>query len=78
MSNHTEWGTAKGALYQVLGGDAARVEWNLGDDIIIEGPYLLGVFNDSGDGVVLEGQAGDILHYVDLLHAHVHHELGES
>ncbi|OOK65387.1 hypothetical protein BZL29_7688 [Mycobacterium kansasii] len=38
--------------------------------------HALGLFNANGDGTVLEGEPGEILNYVDLLHAYVHRELG--
>ena len=81
MSSHYEWGQASTALYHVVTRDSAPEQWNVapaaeesvGDGV--SAPYALGLFTESGDGTVVEGEAGEILDFVDKLHAYAHREL---
>lgn len=85
MSNHYEWGQARTSLYHIVSRDTAPAEWNLPEPDPIEpwsvgvtSPLALGVFNENGDGTVLEGEAGEILDYVDRLYAYAHRELDDQ
>lgn len=82
MSNHYEWGIARDGLYGIVTKESAPEEWNLPEpdpldvfSVGVTAPYALGVFNANGDGTILEGDAGEILDYVDKLHAYTHREL---
>lgn len=82
MSSHYEWGDARAGLYQIVSREAAPEEWDLpapgNHDVFSAGvtaSHALGLFNANGDGTVLEGEPGEILDYVDLLHAYTHREL---
>lgn len=63
---HTD---AKSALYQGLSAVDARAEWGTTE---IAGSHALGLFNEGGDGLIIDGTPEDLLHFVDLLHAHAH------
>jgi len=65
-------GAAAAALYQVCSRQEAATEWN--DDV--EGTHALGLFNDAGDGLIVDGTPEEIIAYVDLMHTHVHRVLG--
>jgi hypothetical protein len=41
-------------------------------------PNALGAYNSDGDGTLLEGKPGEILDYVDRLHAYAHRDLDGS
>ena len=76
MSSHYEWGTARGGLYGFWQNtDLAAHDLQAVDPI--DGPAVLGLFNDNGDGLVLEGTAEEVRGYVDLLHASVHNLLDD-
>lgn len=64
-------GPAAAALYQVCSRSEARAEW--GEEI--EGTHALGLFNDGGEGLIVDGTPEEIVCYVDLLHAYVHRTL---
>lgn len=72
MSNHTEWGHAATALYTLHTSGAAAEE--LGANAPVHGPYVLGLWNEAGDGVALEGTRREILDYLDGVRAHVARE----
>jgi hypothetical protein len=72
MSNHTEFGHAKDALYTLHTGNAAEVEYEL--DEPIHSAYLLGLFNANGDGLALEGTRRELLDYLKLVTAYVERE----
>jgi len=78
MSTHIEYGGVNGAGYGLLPAGKADEQWALGLEVPFESPFVLGLFTDNGDGMILEGDAEDILTYVDALHAHVRRELGAS
>lgn len=63
---HTD---ATSALYQGLSTVEARTEWGTAE--IVES-HALGLFNAGGDGLIIDGSPEDLLHFVDLLHAHAH------
>lgn len=72
MSDHRNaCGPAAAALYQVCSRSEAQAEW--GEDIV--GSHALGLFNDGGEGLILDGTPEDIVRYVDLLHDYVHRTL---
>ena len=60
---------AKSALYQGLSTVEARTEWGTAE--IVES-HALGLLNAGGDGLIIDGSPEDLLHFVDLLHAHAH------
>jgi hypothetical protein len=71
MSNRYNYihSDAQGALYQGLPKESARTEWATTE---IAGTLALGLFNASGDGLIIDGKPEELLHFVDLLHAHAH------
>lgn len=72
MSSHRNaCGPAATALYQVCSRSEARAEW--GEDTV--GTHALGLFNDGGDGLIVDGTPEDIVWYVDRLHDYVHRTL---
>ncbi|KEF94954.1 hypothetical protein K883_05379 [Mycobacterium sp. TKK-01-0059] len=82
MSSHYEWGQARAGNYQLVTRETAPDEWNLPEpdpidpwSVGVTAEHALGLFNENGDGTVLEGSPGEILDYVDLLHAYAHREL---
>jgi hypothetical protein len=85
VSSHYEWGDAREGLYGIVTKESAPEEWNLPEldptDVFgvgVTAPYALGVFNANGDGTILEGDADEILDYVDKLHAYTHRELDDT
>ncbi len=81
MSSHYEWGLARTGKYQVVTREMAPEDWDLPEpgpwSVGVTASHALGLFNDNGDGTVLEGEPGEILDYVDLVHAYAHRELDE-
>jgi hypothetical protein len=82
MSSHYEWGQARTSNYHLVTRETAPEEWNLPEpdpadpwSVGVTSAHALGLFNENGDGTVLEGEAGEILDYVDRLHAYAHREL---
>lgn len=70
MGNHTEWGNASEALYTLHTKAAAEEEYGE----TVRAPFALGLFNISGDGLVLEGGRRDLLTYLRLVIEHVDRE----
>jgi hypothetical protein len=63
MSHHTAYGHAKTALYTVYTSPLiATAELGAIDEL--DGPYVLGLWNDNGDGLALEGSRADLLTYL--------------
>ena len=67
-ANRSAQGPVSAALYQVCTKSEAASQW--GDQI--ESSHALGLFNDAGVGLIVDGTPDEIIAYVDLLHAHVH------
>jgi hypothetical protein len=79
MSSHYEWGSANGALYAVWGeNDLDSAQAVLCPDEGLEGPCVLFLGNEAGDGLVLEGEAEDIARYCLLVLDHVNVRLRDS
>lgn len=82
MSGHYEWGRARTGNYGLVTCETAPEEWNLpvpdpADpwSVGVTSAWALGLFNENGDGAVLEGEPGEILDFVDRLHAYAHRVL---
>jgi hypothetical protein len=82
MSSDYEWGDAQTGNYHLVTRESAPEEWNLPEpdptdpwSVGVTSAHALGLFNQNGDGIVLEGEPGEILDYVDRLHAYAHREL---
>lgn len=71
-ANRSARGPAAAALYQVCTPSEAGVDW--GEQI--DGSHALGLFNDAGDGLIVDGTPEEILAYIDQVHAHAHQKLG--
>ena len=74
MSNHTEWGGASDALY-TLHTRAAAIENLLpADQDGITAPFVLGLWNENGDGLALQGTRRQVLDYLRQVTEHVQRE----
>lgn len=71
-ANLSARGPAAAALYQVCTKPEARTEWSEQ----IDDSHALGLFNDAGHGLIVDGTPEEILAYIDQVHAHVHQKLG--
>ena len=74
MSNHTEWGHASGALYTLHPRQRAIDELRPDDEDAVTGPFVLGLWNESGDGLALEGTRRELLDYLAAVTEHVQRE----
>lgn len=74
MSNHTEWGHARHSLYTLHPRELAVEELRPADDGEITAPFVLGVWNENGDGLALQGTRREILEYLHLVIEHVKRE----
>ncbi|WAJ47980.1 hypothetical protein OK015_28960 (plasmid) [Mycobacterium sp. Aquia_216] len=74
MSNHTEWGRAAHSLYTVRPRQRAMEELSPDDDHELTAPYVLGLWNENGDGLALQGSRRELLDYLSLATAHVQRE----
>jgi hypothetical protein len=72
MTDHTKWGQASTALYTLHTSAVAAEE--LHADAPLRGPFVLGLWNEAGDGVALEGTRRELLEYLDAARAHVARE----
>jgi hypothetical protein len=64
MSDHTEWGHASEALYTLHPRERAVEELRADDADEITCPYVLGLWNQAGDGLALQGSRRDLLTYL--------------
>jgi len=71
-ANQSARGRAAAALYQVCTKPEARTDWSEQ----IDGSHALGLFNDAGHGLIVDGTPEEILTYIDHVHAHAHQRLG--
>jgi hypothetical protein len=76
------WGLAREGSHQVVTRESAPQEWDLPEpdpllpwNVGVTAPFALGVFTPNGEGIVLEGEAAEIVNYVDRLHGYVHRRL---
>lgn len=74
MSDHTEWGHASDALYTLHTRERAAEELRADDADEITCPYVLGMWNQAGDGLALQGSRRDLLTYLRLVIEHVDRE----
>lgn len=72
MRNRTEWGDAAHALYTIHPGH--RVGELQPDGEEVESPWVLGIWNESGDGLALEGDRGELLAFAAALHGFIERE----
>ncbi len=70
-ANHNARGPAAAALYQVCTKSEAGTDWHEQ----IDGSHALGLFNDAGHGLIVDGTPEEILAYIDQVHAHAHQKL---
>ncbi|KPN46863.1 hypothetical protein [Mycobacterium intracellulare] len=74
MSIHTEWGHARGALYTLHTRQRALEELRAEDDDELTSPFVLGLWNENGDGLALCGTRRELLDYLALVAGHVTRE----
>jgi hypothetical protein len=72
MRNHIAWGHAGIALYTLHTPERAAEEL-LGQEHP-HGPFVLGLWNENGDGLALQGTRRELLDYLGLVTAHVQRE----
>jgi hypothetical protein len=76
MSSHTEWGRASEAGYTLCTAGQASAE--LGAEDTVDGPYVLGLLNAAGDGLVLEGTATQLVTYLETVTWQVRRQLHQQ
>lgn len=74
MSNHIEWGHAAHSLYTLYPRERAIEELCPVDDDEVTAPFVLGLWNENGDGLALQGTRRQLLDYLGLVIAHVQRE----
>jgi hypothetical protein len=74
MSNHIEWGHAAHSLYTLHPRERAIEELSPDDEDELTAPFVLGLWNENGDGVALQGTRRQLLAYLGLATAHVRRE----
>jgi hypothetical protein len=74
MSDHTQWGHASDALYTLHPRERAAEELHADDAAEITSPYVLGLWNQNGDGLALHGTRRELLTYLRLATGHVERE----
>lgn len=73
MSN-IEWGRAAHSLYSLYTRQQAINELHPDAEDELTAPFLLGLWNENGDGVALQGTRRELLDYLRLVIAHVERE----
>ena len=68
MSTRQEWATTSDALYGVI----TRAESAEYVGQTIDTSHALQLCGGSGDGLVIEGDPGELVAFIDQVHAHVH------
>jgi hypothetical protein len=76
VSTHTEWGHAGEAGYTLC--TAAQASAELGAEGTVDGPYVLGLLNAVGDGLVLEGTATQLVTYLETVAWQVRRQLHQQ
>jgi hypothetical protein len=66
MSNDYEWGDADGALYELHTRARALEELLPDDEDQITKPFVLGLWNENGDGLALQGTRRELVNYLTL------------
>ena len=74
MSDHTEWGHASDALYTLHPRERAAEELRADNADEITCPYVVGLWNQTGDGLALQGTRRELLTYLRLVIEHVERE----
>ncbi len=74
MSDHTEWGHASEALYTLHPRERAAEEGRAENADEITCPYVVGLWNQTGDGLALQGTRRELLTYLRLVIEHVERE----
>ena len=74
MSNHTVWGVASSALYTLHPRERALEELRPDDEDELSGPLVLGLWNENGDGLALQGTRRELLDYLTAAIEHVQRE----
>ncbi|MEE6140399.1 hypothetical protein SKC41_29310 [Mycobacterium sp. 050128] len=75
MSNHTEWGHAAPSLYTLHPRQRAIEELHPADEDELTAPFVLGLWNENGDGLALQGNRREILSYLSFAAAEVNDHL---
>lgn len=74
MSNHIEWGHAAHSLYTLHTRPRGIEELLPDTENELTEPYILGLWNENGDGLALQGTRRQLLDYLGLVIAHVQRE----
>lgn len=74
MSNHIEWGHAAHSLYTLHPRERAIEELHPVDEDALTAPFVLGLWNENGDGLAVQGTRREILYYLGYVIAHVQRE----
>ncbi|MBZ4522188.1 MULTISPECIES: hypothetical protein [Mycobacterium avium complex (MAC)] len=74
MSNHIEWGHAAHSLYTLHPRERAIEELQPDDEDELTAPFVLGLWNENGDGLAVQGTRREILDYLGYVIAHVQRE----
>lgn len=74
MSNHTEWGQARDALYTLHPRRRAIKALRPDDEEAISAPFVLGLGNGNGDGLALQGTRRELLDYLAQVTEHLARE----
>lgn len=74
MSNHIEWGHAAHSLYTLHPRERAIEELHPDDEDELTAPFVLGLWNENGDGLAVQGTRRQILDYLGHVIAHVQRE----
>ena len=74
MSDHTEWGHAGDALYTLHPRERAAEELRAENADEITCPYVVGLWNQTGDGLALQGTRRELLTYLRQVIEHVERE----
>jgi hypothetical protein len=74
MSDHTKWGRASDALYTLHPRERAAEELPADNADEITCPHVLGLWNQDGHGLALQGSRRELLTYLRLVIDHVERE----
>jgi hypothetical protein len=74
MSNNIEWGHAADSLYTLHTRQRAIEEFHPHDEDELTAPFILGLWNENGDGRALQGTRRQLLEYFSRVIAHVQRE----
>jgi hypothetical protein len=74
MSDRTEWGYANKALYTLHTRERATEEPHADNADEMTSPYVLGLWNQTGDGLALQGSRRELVTYLRQVIEHVERE----